>query len=115
VSRVRLDDAAARALAASLPGWVLAADCRSISRRFRFADFAETVAYINRLGAFADAHDHHPDLKAGYGYCEVLFTTHDAGGLTELDATCARAAQELADQVSTARAATPGAGPAAPR
>jgi pterin-4a-carbinolamine dehydratase len=35
-------------------------------------------------------------MKVGYDYCEVLFTTHDAGGLTELDATCARAAQELA-------------------
>lgn len=115
MSRVRLDDAAARALAASLPGWALADDCRSISRRFRFADFAETVAYINRLGAFADAHDHHPDLKAGYGYCEVLFTTHDAGGLTELDATCARAAQDLAGQAAITGDAASGAGHAAPR
>ncbi len=45
----------------------------------------------------ANAHDHHPDLKVGYNYCEVLFTTHDADGLTELDAICARSAQRLAE------------------
>jgi pterin-4a-carbinolamine dehydratase len=38
----------------------------------------------------------------GYNYCEVLFTTHDAGGLTTLDAVCARAAQALVDEGGTA-------------
>jgi 4a-hydroxytetrahydrobiopterin dehydratase len=93
----RLDAAAAQALVTSLPGWTLAADGKSISRRFRFVDFEATMSYVNRLAAVANRHDHHPDLMVGYGYCEVLFTTHDADGLTELDATCARAAQQLAD------------------
>ncbi len=44
------------------------------------------MSYVNRLAAVANRHDHHPDLKVGYNYCEVLFTTHDADGLTELDA-----------------------------
>jgi len=93
----RLDAAAVQALATSLPGWTLGADGKSISRRFKFADFHATMAYVNRLAAVANEHDHHPDMQVGYNYCEVLFTTHDAGGLTELDATCARAAQHLAD------------------
>jgi pterin-4a-carbinolamine dehydratase len=101
----RLDSAAALALATSLPGWALAADGKSISRRFKFADFDATMSYVNRLAAVANRHDHHPDLKVGYGYCEVLFTTHDADGLTELDATCARAAQQLADAAATPRQA----------
>ena len=92
----RLDAAATQALVASLPGWALVADGTALSRRFSFPDFEATMTYLNRLAVVANAHDHHPDLKAGYNYCEVLFTTHDAGGLTELDATCARAAQELA-------------------
>jgi quercetin dioxygenase-like cupin family protein len=54
------------------------------------------MAYVNHLAAVANRHDHHPDLKVGYNYCEVLFTTHDADGLTELDASCARAAQQMA-------------------
>ncbi len=105
----RLDVAAAQALATSLPGWALAADGKSISRRFRFADFEATMSYVNRLAAVANQHDHHPDLKVGYNYCEVLFTTHDADGLTELDAICARAAQQLADVAPCAAASPNGA------
>ena len=97
----RLDTAAVAALVASLPGWSLSADGKAISRRFRFADFKATMSYVNRLAAVAEAEDHHPDLKLGYNYCEVLFTTHDADGLTELDATCVRAAQRLADEAVT--------------
>ncbi len=93
----RLDAAAAKALETSLPGWTLADDGKAISRRFKFKDFHATMAYVNQLAAVANAHDHHPDMKVGYNYCEVLFTTHDAGGLTELDAICVRAADKLAD------------------
>jgi pterin-4a-carbinolamine dehydratase len=101
----RLDAAAAQALATSLPGWAIAADGKSISRRFRFADFEATMSFVNRLAGVANAQDHHPDLKLGYNYCEVLFTTHDADGLTELDAICARAAQQLADAAAAPRQA----------
>jgi 4a-hydroxytetrahydrobiopterin dehydratase len=101
-ARLDIDDVAA--LAASLPGWALTDDGKAIERRFRFRDFHATMDFVNRLAAVANEHDHHPDMKVGYGYCEVLFTTHDAGGLTELDATCARAAQQLADGMNT----TPG-------
>jgi 4a-hydroxytetrahydrobiopterin dehydratase len=96
-----IDSQAALALQASLPGWSLSDDGRAISRRFRFADFHATMAYVNRLAALAHEQDHHPDLKVGYNYCEVLFTTHDAGGLTTLDASCARAAQALFDAAGT--------------
>ena len=93
----KLDAASAQALVTAEPGWALASDGKSIARRFRFPDFEATMSYVNRLAAVANRHDHHPDLKVGYNYCEVLFTTHDAGGLTELDALCVRAAQQLAD------------------
>ena len=93
----RLDPAAVQAFAAAMPGWTLAEDGKSITRRFKFKDFDATMSYVNRLAAVANRHDHHPDLKVGYNYCEVLFTTHDADGLTELDAVCVRAAQQLAD------------------
>ena len=96
----RLDPAAVQAFAASMPGWTLAEDGKAITRRFKFKDFHATMSYVNRLAAVANRHDHHPDLKVGYNYCEVLFTTHDAGGLTELDAVCVRAAQQLAEAVA---------------
>lgn len=91
-----LNPAAVAALVASLPGWALADDGKAIVRRFRFPEFEATMNFVNALADVARSHDHHPDMKVGYNYCEVLFTTHDAGGLTSLDAACARAAQQLA-------------------
>lgn len=100
-SRAPLDAAASRSLEQSLPGWALSPDGRAISRRFKFRDFEATMDFVNRLAALAERKDHHPDLKVGYGYCEVLFTTHDAGGLTVLDADCTREAQRLADELAS--------------
>ncbi|HEX7374662.1 MAG TPA: 4a-hydroxytetrahydrobiopterin dehydratase [Steroidobacteraceae bacterium] len=97
ISRARLDAAAVQALAASLPGWGLSADGKAVARRFKFRDFDAALDFVNRLAPIANRLDHHPDLSVGWGYCEVLFTTHDAGGLTQLDAEAARATQALAD------------------
>lgn len=93
-----------KALLADLPGWQIAADGRAVSRRFSFPDFEATMGFVNRLAFLANAQDHHPDLRLGYGYCEVSFTTHEAGGLTERDGRAARATQQLSDEL----AATPG-------
>lgn len=54
-------------------------------KRFQFANFAESLAFINKIGEIAEAHDHHPDINFGWAYAEIFITTHDAGGLTEKD------------------------------
>ena len=101
----RLDAAAAQALATSLPGWALAAD----GNRSRVDSSSRTSTRRCRTSTVSrrwpTQHDHHPDLKVGYNYCEVLFTTHDADGLTELDAICARAAQQLVDAAALPKSA----------
>jgi pterin-4a-carbinolamine dehydratase len=102
ISRARLDPAAVQDLAATLPGWGLGADGKSIACRFKFRDFDCALDFVNRLASIANRLDHHPDLGVGWGYCEVLFTTHDAGGLTQLDAEAARATQALADAMTAA-------------
>jgi pterin-4a-carbinolamine dehydratase len=101
----RLDVVAARALEASVPGWALAADGKSISRRFRFPDFEATMSFVNRLAGVASRHDHHPDFKVGYNYCEVLFTTHVASSSVKPSASCVRAAEQLAHAATTPRSA----------
>ena len=57
----------------------------AIVRRFTFADFGAAVAFAVRLGFAAEKRDHHPMVTLGWGYASVLWTTHDAGGLTQLD------------------------------
>jgi 4a-hydroxytetrahydrobiopterin dehydratase len=70
-------------------GWRVIGDGRSLRRELRFPDFYRTMGFVNALAHIANAEDHHPDLELGYNYCNVRFTTHDAGGLTEKDFICA--------------------------
>ena len=102
ISRARLDGDAVQALAATLPGWALGAGGKTLVRRYKFRDFDAALDFVVRLAAIANRLDHHPDLGVGWGYCEVSYTTHDAGGLTQLDVEAARATQELADAMTGA-------------
>ncbi|MEP6925511.1 MAG: 4a-hydroxytetrahydrobiopterin dehydratase [Pyrinomonadaceae bacterium] len=56
-----------------------------ITKEYEFDDFKQSLDFVNRVGAIAEAADHHPDIIFGYGYAEVALTTHDAEGLTEND------------------------------
>lgn len=68
---------------AGLEGWEFVDD--KIEKKFKFANFADAFAFINRVGEIADAADHHPDIKFGWGYAEIETTTHDRGGVTDFD------------------------------
>lgn len=69
--------------------WELSDDAKVISRRFHFKNFHQTMAFINAMAEIANAQDHHPDFSAGYNYCQVNYTTHAIGGLSENDFICA--------------------------
>ena len=72
-----------------LEGWVLSEDGKMISRTFRFKDFYQNMAFINAMAWIANSEDHHPDFSAGYNTCEIAYTTHAIGGLSENDFICA--------------------------
>jgi 4a-hydroxytetrahydrobiopterin dehydratase len=82
-------------LLALLPGWQLRQDGKAIVKDFRFADFHRTLGFINAVGFMANQEDHHPDLEAGYGHCQVLWSTHDVGGLSLNDFICAARVETL--------------------
>jgi 4a-hydroxytetrahydrobiopterin dehydratase len=86
--RARVDvEAALKAL----PGWSRAEGARdAIARSFRFRDFNEAWAWMTRMALLAEKLDHHPEWFNVYNRVEVLLTTHDAGGVTELDVETAR-------------------------
>jgi len=71
------------------PGWRVADDGKSLRRSYGFANFYETMAFVNAVAWIANAEDHHPDLEVGYDYCRVTFATHSIGGLSENDFICA--------------------------
>jgi len=67
----------------------------NLKKRFEFENFAESLAFVNRVGAIAEAADHHPDITFGWGYAEFSITTHDTGGLTKNDFDLAEAIENL--------------------
>lgn len=79
-----LDAAAVADLLPSVPAWTVKAGKR-IEREFKFPDFKSALAFADRVGAVAEAEDHHPDLLVAWGKVGVVLTTHSAGGLTEND------------------------------
>lgn len=80
---------------AGLEGWHLSPEGTAISRRFDFKGFAKAVEMANLAAWLGNKQNHHPDVRFGWGYCEVTFTTHDAGGLTDADFACAVRLNEL--------------------
>ncbi len=67
----------------ALPSWELEGD--KLHRKFKFGDFAEAFGFMAEVAILAEKMDHHPEWSNVYSRVDVHLTTHDAGGLTELD------------------------------
>ena len=72
---------------AQAPGWALVDG--AIQKRYVFADFHRTMAFVNAVAWVAHGQDHHPELQMGYAHCTVRFNTHSVGGLSINDFICA--------------------------
>jgi 4a-hydroxytetrahydrobiopterin dehydratase len=83
MERRLLSDDEISARLGELNGWI--AKDKKLVRKFSFANFAESLAFVNRIGEIAEAADHHPDITFGWGYAEIATTTHDRGGITDVD------------------------------
>ncbi len=76
---------------ADLPRWKKAtAEREAIFRSIVFADFNRAFSFMSRVALMAEKLDHHPEWSNVYGRVEILLTTHDAGGVTELDIAMAK-------------------------
>jgi len=62
----------------------------------KFKNFVDAFAFMTSVALTAEKMDHHPEWSNVYGTVKVLLTTHDAGGITELDLTLASRIVELA-------------------
>lgn len=67
----------------------------------RWRDFAEALAFVNSVGALAEAADHHPDVDIRWNTVTLRLTTHSAGGLTEKDLDLAGRVDGLLEQGGT--------------
>lgn len=79
----RLSDAEIAARLARLPSWSLKDG--SLHRELTFADFPAAWAFMSRIALEAERLGHHPDWCNSWNRVIVELSTHDAGGITELD------------------------------
>ncbi|QKR00468.1 4a-hydroxytetrahydrobiopterin dehydratase [Metallosphaera tengchongensis] len=77
-----------------LSGWKL--ENGTLVKEFKFSDFAESVRFLTRVQPVADSLDHHPDVCIYYNRVVVHLTTHDEGGITQLDVKLAEKLDDLA-------------------
>jgi 4a-hydroxytetrahydrobiopterin dehydratase len=92
----KLDDAARQGLAARLPGWSLVSGRDALQKTFKFKDFNQAFGFMARVALVAEKMDHHPEWTNVWNRVEVTLSTHDAGGLTELDLKLAEAMDRIA-------------------
>jgi 4a-hydroxytetrahydrobiopterin dehydratase len=69
----------------------------ALQREFRFANFAEALAFVNRVGELAESENHHPDVELGWGRVVIRWRTHSADGITDRDRELAVQSAALAE------------------
>jgi 4a-hydroxytetrahydrobiopterin dehydratase len=79
---------------AGLPGWELAGE--EIAKEYKFGNFVDAVAFVDRLVEPAEAANHHPDLEIHYNRVRVGLSTHSEGGITAKDIALATEIDQLA-------------------
>jgi 4a-hydroxytetrahydrobiopterin dehydratase len=94
--REKLTGDARKAALAKIPGWSEADGRDAITKKFVFKNFSEAFAFMTRAALMAEKLDHHPEWFNVYKTVEVTLSTHDAGGVTELDIKLAEAMNRYA-------------------
>src|SRR4051794_24129006 len=81
---------------ATLSDWTEVKGRDAITKKFVFKDFNQAFGFMTRAALVAEKMDHHPEWFNVYKTVEVTLSTHDAGGVTELDVKLAQAMDKLA-------------------
>jgi 4a-hydroxytetrahydrobiopterin dehydratase len=92
----KLSGEARKTALARLKGWTEVNGRDAITKKFVFADFNQAFGFMTRAALVAEKLDHHPEWFNVYKNVEVTLSTHDAGGLTELDVKLAETMDKLA-------------------
>ena len=73
-----------KALHQQTPQWDVVNE-HHLHREFKFPDFKQALAFVNRVGDIAEQEGHHPDILLGWGKTGITTWTHSVNGLTESD------------------------------
>ncbi len=74
-------------LIAKIPGWVI--NDKNIEREFNFSNFIEAFSFMTKIALICEKYNHHPDWENIYSKVIIKLTSHDLGGISNLDQTLA--------------------------
>lgn len=89
----KLEDPELHSALAALPGWSVVAG--RLHRELGFADFVEAWGFMSSMALVSEAMNHHPDWSNVYRNVVIELSTHDVGGITQLDVEWAKRAQRV--------------------
>jgi 4a-hydroxytetrahydrobiopterin dehydratase len=92
----KLNADARKAALAKLSGWAEVSGRDAIAKKFVFKDFNQAFGFMARAALVAEKMDHHPEWFNVYKTVDVTLSTHDAGGVTDLDVKLAEAMDKIA-------------------
>ncbi len=81
----RIESKEALEMVKDLNDWQMQELEHKLFKDFKFKNFAQALDFVNKLGALAEEQGHHPDISFGWGYAEVMLSTHSVGGLSRND------------------------------
>ena len=94
----RLHGSARGSAIRQLHGWNEVEDRDAIRKTYHFGSFREAWGFMSEVALLAEKMDHHPEWFNVFNRVEIILTTHDVEGLSELDIALARAIDEIAPE-----------------
>ena len=91
-----LKDEDLKELAVKIPGWEVKSE--HIQREFNFASFVEAFSFMTKVALICEKYNHHPYWENVYSKVIIRLSTHDLGGITNLDQTLASEINKVFDQ-----------------
>ena len=83
-------------LAVTLPGWKISN--QNIEKKFSFNNFIEAFSFMTQVALLCEKYNHHPNWDNVYSFVNIQFTTHDLGGVSNLDQILASEINKLIDK-----------------
>ena len=83
-------------LLAKIPRWEIISN--HIEREFNFRDFIEAFSFMTKIALICEKHNHHPNWENVYSKVIIRLSTHDLGGITNLDQTIASEINEILEK-----------------
>ena len=91
-----LDNKELKELAGTLPGWKISN--KNIEKKFSFNNFIEAFSFMTKVALLSEKYNHHPNWDNVYSCVNIQFTTHDLGGISNLDQILASEINKLIDK-----------------